>query len=281
MNLDSRFVRLFSRQISQMIGILTSVVLTLVACQPVARDRTASSSAEPTEVNVTMTAMFYSTREPDQVTPVPLDKLRQRWLTGIPSCRPPCWEGIVPGQTSAMEAAETLSRNPAFSEVELDKSPLPNDRTGHLTFKMNAVLADGTISLWGGDALFDYTTPDQIIYVVRLHFPEMQMGDLIRVRGEPSHVMAFSAPTPDIEDESYVWELDMLWLRQGLAMHHAGDFTEPKIDEHLIFKQATYFPPTLEGYGKATSLFYAEHVRLWHGYGDFDSYFESSPEQGE
>lgn len=34
-----------------------------------------------------------------------------RWLKGIP-CRPPCWEGITPGQTTAREAEEILRQSP-------------------------------------------------------------------------------------------------------------------------------------------------------------------------
>ncbi len=38
-----------------------------------------------------------------------------RWLKGI-SCRPPCWEGIIPGKTTLEEAVKILEKSPLFNQ---------------------------------------------------------------------------------------------------------------------------------------------------------------------
>ena len=223
---------------------------------------------------MTTTPMFESTKSPDEVVVVGADELRRRWLGGTP-CRPPCWEGIVPGEASAIEMGNTLDTNALFSKVEVRASPLPGVRTGHVSFEGKMVLEDGAVRPWGGDALFDYTTSEQIIYVIRVGFPETCLGDLIQAYGEPSHVMAYGSPAPDI-DGPYTWQLDILWVPQGLTMQ-TGGFSELRVEEGLGLSSALFFPPTLEGYGKATNPFFLDYVKPWRGYADFDTYFEPTP----
>ncbi|HNT78134.1 MAG TPA: hypothetical protein PKH77_24235 [Anaerolineae bacterium] len=253
--------------------VVTLLLVGLTACSGAAQNDPETSIPDTKEA----TSMTHPTDTGDRLdmTPIPSTEWVQEWLTGQPACRLPCFQGVTPGETSAKEAAETWRANPAFTEVTIKESPLPIDKTGHVRFT-RSITRDGSGATWG-NALFDRTTEEQIVYMIRLGFPEIRLGDLIEICGEPSHVMAYGAP-PDELDGPYTWELDIIWLPSGLAMRMGGE-TEPQIAADLEFGRAVIFPPTLEGYGRATSPFYASYARPWHGYDKFDAYFEASAEE--
>src|SRR5947209_4744604 len=49
--------------------------------------------------------------------PAPPPDWQYRWLKGIP-CKPPCFEGITPGKTTAEEAVKLLQQNPMAAYVK-------------------------------------------------------------------------------------------------------------------------------------------------------------------
>ncbi|MBU0491270.1 MAG: hypothetical protein KKB13_05410 [Chloroflexi bacterium] len=83
-----------------------------------------------------------------------------RWLKGIP-CRPPCWEGITPGQTTAEEAVEILSRSPVIARANATTLPVPNPEMGLVVWSWV-----GTEDEQGGQALFHAQIPSSPVYPV-------------------------------------------------------------------------------------------------------------------
>ncbi|MBN1877940.1 MAG: hypothetical protein JXA33_27210 [Anaerolineae bacterium] len=250
--------------------VITLLLVGLTACSGAVQTDSKSKTPDSKETTVMTHPTDIDNRR--DVTPMPSTGWIQEWLAGRPACRLPCWYGVTPGKTSALDAAATWRANPALTEVRVEESPLPGVKTGVVLLSGSAT-RDGGRDTWA-NALFDRTTAEQTIYVIRLGFPEIRLGDLIETLGEPSHVMAYGAP-PDELDGPYTWELGIIWLPFGLAMEMGGK-TEPQIDAALEFGRAVIFPPTLEGYGKATSPFYAGYAKPWHGYDKFDAYFEAS-----
>jgi hypothetical protein len=199
---------------------------------------------------------------------LPADQLRQRWLSGIP-CRPPCWEGIVPGETSATEAASILGANPFFTEVQVYKSPIPGIDTGFVDFAWR-VQQNWIAQRGGGDALFDYTTSEQLIYVIRPTIPATRLSEFIQAFGQPSHIIAYKNTPTDVGGP-YTWEVWVLWIPSGFAVS-VGSFSELSISKDLNFYKAFYFSPTLDGFERATSVGAANGAKPWQGYGSFGVY---------
>jgi hypothetical protein len=122
----------------------------------------------------------------------PSDDWPSRWLRGIP-CRPPCWEGITPGQTTSAEAADILQQSPIVTDIEIASVPLYPE-TGLIQWEWVSTGEDG------GGALFDSQTPSSPIYLI---YPDLPMwftfDDVIRAYGEPTHVVARAVHGPDID----------------------------------------------------------------------------------
>lgn len=243
--------------------------------EPTASALTPTPIATPTSTPVPIavavaslpTPIFVSTRPPEKAISLQDEELKRR-LLNPPLCRPPCWEGVTPGETSAIEAAEILSANLLFTKVEVIKSPLPRNDMGFVNFEWNGR------NLRRGDALFDYTTPDQIIYMIRPNLPDIGLDEFIEVYGEPSHARAFDYPAPDIGGP-HIWSLDIIWFSQGIIVN-IEQFSKPRIDESLTLDRITYFAPSwVVGSGELSSL--SNKVKPWQGYGDFDLYAIPTP----
>jgi len=213
---------------------------------------TANPSAEPTN-----TAII----EPSLIS---TSELRGRWLSGIP-CSPPCWEGITPGKTSATEAMQILTANSLFTRVEGNSS--------NVNWQMQIMYDDGTSHTWSGDA-FITADPSPIIYAIRTGFPDLALGDAIRVFGKPSHIVVFEERPPDIGGP-YFWHIKVIWAAQGLTMI-ASEKTKPRVDEQLMLRGAIYFIPGLEGFRNATNPGILKVVQQWQGFADFDAYVTPS-----
>src|SRR5690349_18800910 len=111
------------------LGVCLLIALGLGACQETPKPIKTSS----------ISPVFIYTRTKESASPLRTDELKRRWLSGIP-CRPPCWEGIIPGETSATKAGETLSANPMFTKVEMAKSPLSFDNGGSVDYEWDMLL---------------------------------------------------------------------------------------------------------------------------------------------
>ena len=130
---------------------------------------------QPTQVFIPfLTPVRISTRRPEEATVLSKEELNARWLSGTP-CRPPCWEGVIPGKTSVQEAFDILSANPLFTQVEIDRFP----EIGYIVFRIH--LSPVGFAGREGDVLFHPSDVKQTVYMVRLPgLFEQNLGELIQ-----------------------------------------------------------------------------------------------------
>ena len=197
-----------------------------------------------------------------------VDEVRERWLSGTP-CLPPCWEGVIPGETTAAEAVQILNSNPLFSQIEVAHSKLPGVTTGFINFEFPYLDGQGNFETLSGDMRFDYTSRDQIIHRIQWSFPAIRLGELIQAFGEPSHIGALF---DDGRSAAY-WVLYVVWMPQGLQVWEENfEPTPGKIDANTQLTSVNYFQPGIENYANAFEGWWADGLRPWQGYADFTTY---------
>lgn len=196
--------------------------------------------------------------------PLPPKDWPYRWLQGIP-CRPPCWEGITPGQTTAEKAITVLSDSPAIATAEIIIDPLIPD-TGWVIWNW----LDG---VKGGEAIFDTQGSSNLIYAIYPDLPAFfRFGDVIRVYGDPSHVIARSYHGPDIASDIF-YDLSVVYLSQGFILY-GGEDSKPVLNMETRFSGITFFVPDDKGLEKAVGGTdpYLTWITPWQGMKDFDFY---------
>ncbi len=232
------------------------VLIDLAACISQAGPPGIATPITPTPSPTTL-----STLPPPQDWPT-------RWLQGIP-CRPPCWEGITPGQTTAAEAVEILNRSPFVATVETTTDPWwPEVGVIEWTW----VSTGGK----GGGARFHSQTLSNTIYAIYPFYlyTSFRLGDVIQAYGEPSHIIALLYH--DYHDDSIVYyDLRILYLSWGFMLSdddgHKG--IKPALSADTRLERVSFFVPGEEGLLAALEWAeYPEWLIPWQGMKDFDSY---------
>lgn len=187
-----------------------------------------------------------------------------RWLQGNP-CRPPCWEGIAPGQVTAGDAVEILRHSPLIANVV--------KRTDSLIPELGVVTWDWVNGRRGGEANYQTQTASEIIYQIKPRYPGVfRLHDIVQAFGLPSHIIVQAQQGPDIGSRisSEAW---IVYLPQGFAIGD-GTFGKMDISESASFGNVMFFIPTHEGLAKSTYIAnnHPEWVLPWQGFKGFDFY---------
>ena len=228
------------------------------------------ATRQPARAYPTRAPVRISTRRPEDALVLSDEELSARWLSGTP-CRPPCWEGITPGETTAEDAFDILSANPLFTQVQIDR--FPEDRLGYISFFMRSSRLDEGVVIY-----HDYST--ETVFAVYLYgLWNENLGKLIQAFGEPSHVEVGLFPSERGGTINDRWFVKVLWLPQGLALGAYGMIPAPDIGADLPLSGAIYYPPDLEGYQVATDSteFELYFLKPWHGYDSFEAYIVPTP----
>lgn len=115
-------------------------------------------------------------------TPAARHQWIEKWLN-TPSCQPPCWENIIPGETSLIEAASILSRSPNVKITLLPNKN--NNQISQLQWQLES-------SSDTGIADSDETGDKIASLVLSLGSDQLLMIDeVISKYGQPSHVIIF------------------------------------------------------------------------------------------
>ncbi len=235
--------------------LLVLAVIGLGSCISLPSVPSTATSIEPTS----------STTLPSPTKQLPPQDWPYRWLKGVP-CRPPCWEGITPGQTTPAEAAEILRRSSLIATVEVT--------TTRLTPEMGEVRWSwvGKEGRDGGWAVFHSQTPSSPIYAIYPYFPaSFRLGDVIQAYGEPSHIIAKAFRRPDSEGVDY--DLGLLYRSHGFILGVGGPM-KPVLSLDTLLERVSFFAPSDEGLqavlGGAAD--HPEWVVPWQGMKDFDYY---------
>ena len=212
-----------------------------------------------------------ATSTPPTVSP---SQLQYNWLKGIP-CAPPCFEGLIPGKTTADEAENILKNNPQVSQVtkkEFDsnggsiswtwvKPPL---RINNYT-AINAVIS------------YRKVKGSLVIYRISPGFGETSftIGEVIQAYGEPTYVVAKSV-LQETGGDSY--SVDFIYLDKGFLVRtykYSKPSSKPNINADLVLNYGVEFYETgIEGLLKNYS-FNKNKLVPWQGYNSFDFYCQA------
>jgi hypothetical protein len=192
-----------------------------------------------------------------------LTSLSQDWLSDA-TCRPPCWKGIVPGKTTADEAAAILKKIPfvAPETIKMGVSSLSSEGELNWGWRGRNVGLDGR-------AFFDGNTSNQPIHSLELLLPEkVFLRDVIAAYGEPTHLEARAAYDPSGRITSW---LRVLYVNQGFGLAGEVPIT---IDSNMAFNSVFFFSPGMDSF---TQLFpeyksLPELIVPWQGPQSFEFY---------
>jgi len=198
--------------------------------------------------------------------PSPAIDWPDRWLKGTP-CKPPCWEGVIPGQTTASEATKILNASPIVLRAEMTTTTKTSDN--------GIVLWSWLDGQSGGQAYYHARSPEQTIYTIAPYFPKpFALRKIIQVYGEPSDILARAYHNPD---NSIASDVSIFYRSQGIVLFAgAGGYLTLSLD--MTFDYINFFEPTNEGLKVALggSQDHLDWLTPWQGIRDFDFYCKDS-----
>ena len=193
--------------------------------------------------------------------------LSVRWLSGN-SCSPPCWEGIMPGQTTLKDAVDLLQNNPLIGQLTIyaDENR-PN--SGEISWNWPGVEKRGGRVFYApiGDVA------ESVVYAIWPGFGEgIRLGEVIQAFGEPSHVKIREVTILEPPAPREAWHTyTLIWIENGFLVRGAP-VSQTKIDDDFVIYTIGLFEPSMEGYLALEGNSGADSV-LWHGYDDANTYF--------
>ncbi len=198
--------------------------------------------------------------------PTPPADWTTQWLRGYP-CNPPCWEGIIPGQTTVTQTLELLQNNPLVTRATV--------KVSKLVPKQGYVFWDWFNDQPGGGAEFDALSSDKIIYAISPDFNEsFELKDVISAYGEPTNVYAQAERNPD---NSVSYSLRILYRDQGILLYQGGN-SKPDLTPSMTFDQVLFFDPTPQTLSTVLENVteHPEWLLPWQGIQDFGFYCKDS-----
>lgn len=201
-------------------------------------------------------------------TPMP-DQYWYRWLHSSP-CAPPCWEGIVPGKTTATQAAAILRTLPLAEDIKATQNPLfPSE--GEVNWQWYPGIARGR-------AL--YKTETQVIYVIAPGIPhDFTLGEVITSFGDPDFVDARAGHGPDI-GSGVTYSLAFIYESKGFDIGANAYSAKPRITAQTIVSSPSFFDPVNERVGSPSP---SEQPFLlpWNGYREYFYYCRDADYGGQ
>jgi hypothetical protein len=233
--------------------LLVSIMLALSGCQTslgVPITSTAPTfNLTPTNA-VVLTAAYGSTM------------WQENWLKGNP-CRPPCWEQITPGKTSASEAVKILERIPYIMSDSITTS------VSSLVPEIGDISWEWSDSQEPAGISFDSNIAQQTVRRIGLIFKQpFLLKDVIETYGQPTHVAASAGYN---EAGGITTAVQIIFASQGFWVNT----TAPRdIRPDLWLNYVQLFSP---GIGNFAQFFpdYKSNPDLivpWQGYQSFEFY---------
>jgi hypothetical protein len=189
-----------------------------------------------------------------------------RWLKGIP-CRAPCWENIVPEQTTAEQALTGMRNNPLVSNPDntlhratpdlgfLDWDWTGNPRASNAT--------EGT----GGILLYHKDLPISTVVLISPLFPHpFTFSEVIQAYGEPSHIAILQVK----QQGKIYYNTYIIYLYNGFVLNAHTSF-EPDISIDMALEGLTFFEPSTNGLSSYIGSLPDQMVE-WSGFKNFRYY---------
>lgn len=221
-----------------------------------------SPASASTRIVITRTANPTATTALSRPLTTP-QELSQRWLKGIP-CKPPCWEGITPGATSATEAERILKANPIFENVTISRLN-PSSPFGYIFWNW---AGDGP----GGGASFDAKSPSQTVLTIGAAYPGFRLADVIQFYGQPTHVAAQAKRNP--HGDGIVYSIEFIFAEKGFSLSTSGS-RQPNLTQDMWLPGLLFFGSSLDAFSAARSIPSGEIIE-WQGFTDFEYYCRDS-----
>jgi hypothetical protein len=196
-------------------------------------------------------------------------------LTGVP-CEPPCWQELIPGESTVEDVLEVLENAPfvdvasiqrtSFDEREtIEWQSSVSERASWETSPIGVVeLSEGRVSS----------------ILVNLEY-ELGLQELVGLMGEPAGYFVFSHDSP-AGPVCYTYSVGFVWPENGLVAMSFLDVPNP-IPQHeqllppdaLYVTRVHYYPPavslrefmvTAQGMGEEYyQTYWAPHYQDWSG----------------
>lgn len=194
-------------------------------------------------------------------TPRPKADWLIKWLEN-PECRPPCYQSIVPGE-STLEYAQAR-----FKKV-------PNMEIIDVSFPEDYDFTDLGQITWGyknsNDSGIAYTFPNKLVisYIDLVVYEDVLINEVIEIYGPPSHVW-FIDCRAEIGKKRCSAELVYIdiGLSLGLPYQEVSDVNSSvDIKENQIFRIIKFFPPGMDGFCSSISDCNQDNLAEWKGFG--------------
>jgi hypothetical protein len=239
-----------------------TLLLVLVAC-----------GRNPSEYQITLPTPA-PTLTPPPRTALPFTaELQTNWLAGKP-CAPPCWEGVIPGQTSLDEAINILNQHPQMGNIAI--YDVPKYRGGVVGWEWSGHPPSG-YGLLHYQRLEDSTAA--LINSISVQFPDhFSLAPIIAAYGEPSYIAPHASLRPPFghpDGKTIYYEITVVYQNRGFyLMTFPASTTPPHIAQDMtVSSSVVFFPPTGEGLEAAEG---GERISAslvpWQGEQDFVTY---------
>jgi hypothetical protein len=247
--------------------VLGAITLALAACQ--------SRVVEPT----------HSAASPTPGSTVSPTPTRSLWATLSPAappepCAPPCWYGIIPGETSYDEALKIIASLPFVKDIRTRE----DDRSTWIFWNANAdsgspSQSDGGVETEGDLVTFTLIEPFPRYPepCVARPAPKLTAGDVVKQYGPPE----VAWPTFTGVEVIY-FEVGLWYPERGVAFYASGTFDpnrECLYQDSPIYRGEFTIPMTLDEYidyrfSPSYRGEFADELVPWPGFGCSDRFGE-------
>jgi hypothetical protein len=231
---------------------------------------TVTNSASITKANNISTATVKPVTTPTLNSPVSQD-WQSNWLKGTP-CRPPCWEGIIPGHTTVNEALELLKKNQLISGVEQFTSSFNVTVEG---LRWNWATTSQSSSILGEGGLLYNDNVSKVIYSITPIYGEtvFTFDQVIQQFGEPTYIIAQAQR--QAEGNSISYYLNIIYVNQGFYVSNwssSKNLGKPILKADMILNHGVSFFIPGPGYLNKVFPNATKYLISWQGFKTFDFY---------
>jgi len=206
--------------------------------------------------------------QPTSIIPTPSIS-SQDWLTmwlSKPTCQPPCWENITPGETSLSDAVRRIAQIPGTRLSDLELTPHPVTQDIYIQWDF-VKFGDGAMISNNGD----------IIIQVDLHpndENEPTIDEIIKAFGEPSSVVREDCFGEWFNPVRCGYSLDFKRIGVFLGLVQSTNMDQPvNIHPGDQVASITFFQPLRDPESSMNPLAYGNYDMdeiKWDGYRVYD-----------
>ncbi|HUS15753.1 MAG TPA: hypothetical protein VM536_12140 [Chloroflexia bacterium] len=181
----------------------------------------------------------------------------QHWLAGTP-CRPPCWEGVTPGQTTVREALRILRNDSGIQprSVVTQEDSLYNWAWGYIRWNW----IDGQP---GGEAEYRMGAADPVIDAINPYLPgSVTLQQVIDRYGQPTHIRARGGY--GVEGQGPAYGLTVIYDSYGVELEAPSGWRRKlELSPQTAFDRVRFYAPPREP---------SRWAQPWRGMLSFEAY---------